>query len=264
MNTEHKEVFTNTEKTTIKAQLKVAVVILVITSIIGLITSYTSKKPITNKPNTIQDQSLGVVKIEDKTAPYIDIVAEYPTEGTGSLFVEKNVQDIIKAFKNQNDFSKFAPQELKNFGISDERRYQLYITYSSTSGAHTISHRITTYTFTGGAHGNTFVETYTYTANEKLLSINDLFVDSEKGLELISKKTIESIKNNPDYKDGLPTDWFDDGTAPTLQNYSTFELTKDSLVIIFQQYQALAYVYGNIEVRIPLKELSNVLKPEFK
>ncbi len=264
MNTEHKDVFTTTEKTTIKAQLKITIVILVIMSLIGLINSYTNKKSITNKPNTMQNQSLGIVKTEDKTAPYLDISAEYPTEGTGSLYVAKNVQDIIQAFKTKNDFSKFTPQELINIGLSDDRRYQLYITYTTTSGLHTISHRITSYAFTGGAHGNTFIETYTYRIDEKFLSINDLFIDPTKGLDLVSEKTIESIKNNPNYKDGLPTDWFDEGTAPTLQNYSTFELTKDSLVIIFQQYQALAYVYGNIEVRIPLTELSDVLKPEFK
>ncbi len=263
MNTENKEIFSKTEKTTILAQLKVSALILIIISIFGLVINIASK-PTANKSDTVQDQSLGIVKIEDKTAPYLDISAEYPTEGTGSLSVAKNIKDIIQAFKTANDFSEFTPQELENIGVSDERRYQLNITYTTTTGIHTISHRVDSYAFTGGAHGGNFVETFTYTPDEKLLSINDLFIDSTKGLELVSKKTVDYIKNNPDYADGLPTAWFDEGVAPTAENYAAYELTKDTLVIIFQQYQALPYVYGNIEIPIKLTELSTVLKPEFK
>lgn len=268
MNNEKTPIFQSEEKKRAKAQLLISFGILVITIGIGFISSKywgVSENSGTVAPdNTTVSDDLGIVKIEDKTAPYLDISAEYPTTGTGSAYVKQNVLDIISAFKYENDFSKTSASDLAFIGLSADRQYQLNIKYVVTTGKNTITHRIDSYAFTGGAHGGNFVETYTFNKDEKLLSINDLFVDPAKGLDLVSKKTVEYINNNSDYKDGLPTDWFDQGTAPTLENYSAFELTKDTLVIVFQQYQALPYVYGNIEIPIALVDLSSVLKQEFK
>lgn len=268
MNNEKTPIFQPEEKKRAKAQLIVSFSILVITLGLGFISSKYwrgSEKADTLAPSSsnISDE-LGIEKIEDKTAPYLDISAQYPTTGIGSAYVKQNVLDIIQAFKTENDFSKTPAAELANIGLSADRQYQLNIKYAVANGKNTITHRIDSYAFTGGAHGGNFVETYTFNKDEKLLSINDLFVDPVKALDLVSKKTVDYINNNPDYKDGLPTDWFDQGTAPTIENYAAFELTKDTLVIIFQQYQALPYVYGNIEIPIKLTELSAVLKPEFK
>ncbi|MGI9118460.1 MAG: DUF3298 domain-containing protein [Minisyncoccia bacterium] len=263
MNNEKTPILKPEEKTRLFAQMVVTVCILAIVVGLGYINKLYGNKTNTTNPDSI-NSDLAVVKIEDKTSKYLDIKAEYPTAGIGSEYVKQNVLNIIDEFKKQNDFSKMSDTDLENIGITPERQYQLYVKYTTATGVNTITHRIDSYAFTGGAHGGNFVETFTFTNNEKLLSINDLFVDSAKGLKLLSEKTIEYIKNNENYKDALPTDWFDEGTAPTQENYSAFEITKDTLVVVFQQYQALPYVYGNIEIPIKLAELSSVLKPEFK
>ena len=266
MNNEKTPILHHEEKKRLIAQLVVSFgILLIIVAISFIFSRYNTK---TEAPVNVDTQQtpneLGIIKIEDKTAPYLDISAEYPTTGVGSAYVKQNVLDIIQAFKTENDFSKYTPTELENIGLSADRQYQLAIKYVNTEGKNTVTHRIDSYAFTGGAHGGNFVETYTFTPDEKILAITDLFTDSTKGLDLVSKKTVDYIKNNPDYKDGLPTAWFDEGVAPTAENYAAYELTKDTLVIIFQQYQALPYVYGNIEIPIKLTELSAVLKPEFK
>jgi len=263
MLNKNKEVFTEIDRKTLKSTLVTCFIVLVVVLCIDFFTGsmFTGKS---KTVGVIQDQSLGIVKIEDKSAPYIDINAEYPTEGTGSLYVAKQVEKIIQEFKTSFDFSNATKQELEDQGLFDDRRYQLYITYSAISGPHTISHRVTSYVFTGGAHGNTFIETYTFNAQEKLLFMSDIFIDKTKALEILSKKSVEYIKNNPEYKDAIDEAWLAEGTTPIEENFAAFEINKDTFGIVFQQYQVAAYVYGNIEVRIPLSDLSDVLKPEFK
>ncbi len=252
-------------------ELVVSICVLVVVLIIAFIAQYFIKPPAGNDVNNQQvatkTESLEVIKIEDKTAPFLDITAEYPSAGVGAKYVEKTVYEIIAEFKKQNDFSKLSQTDLDYARISADSPYPLYIKYAFNSGTHTVTHRLDSYAFTGGAHGGTFVETFTFNKDgngQNPVLITDLFTDSKKALDLISKKSTESIKNNPTYKDGLPTDWFDEGIAPTIENYSAFEISDDSLIIIFQQYQIMAYVYGNIEVRIPLTDLAQYLKPEYK
>jgi hypothetical protein len=49
---------------------------------------------------------------------------------------------------------------------------------------------------------------------------------------------------------------FEEGFAPTEENFQNWYLDGDTLVIQIPPYQVAAYVAGSFEVRIPLAEIS--------
>jgi hypothetical protein len=135
--------------------------------------------------------------------------------------------------------------------------------YSITENKHFISYEFQVYQFTGGAHGGTNEETYTFDKKTGVrLALSDLFSAHAPYLERLSAYTKERLLATlGDYKD---EEWVTEGTAPTANNFQDFIVDGDSLTIIFGQYQVGPYVLGMPEIQIPLSTLSDILKPEYR
>ena len=120
----------------------------------------------------------------------------------------------------------------------------------------------TIYEFTGGAHGNTTYQSYTFDLESgRLLALDDLFTSGSQPLSLIAPLVEADL--NEKLKDISDADWIHSGTGNNPDNYQQWALDGDELVFYFGPYQVAAYAAGTQTVRIPLAQLSSILRPAF-
>ena len=116
-----------------------------------------------------------------------------------------------------------------------------------------ITLRIDTYIYSGGAHGNTAIETFTYntktgafvTLNEATsMSLSQISTECRKALPLLIQKA-----------GGSPSQqWISSGTEAKPENYRTFLYDGKTTTIIFGQYTVAPYSCGILQVTIPASE----------
>jgi hypothetical protein len=108
----------------------------------------------------------------------------------------------------------------------------------------------------------TTTQTFTFDLqNGVVLTLDDLFLDTAAALEVISPIVQADITTR--LGEMLDTQWLEDGSGTSPDNYQAFALDGDHLIFYFQPYQVAAYAAGTQVVSIPLSDLSSVLKPEF-
>lgn len=215
-------------------------------------------------PVNIDGTEIKTKDIRDTSVEYLDITATYPTTGVGASYVEGKVREQIDIFKKDNDFTDTSAEDISTMNLDKDREYTMNISYATSHNGKLLTHRLDIYNFTGGAHGGNMVQTYTFDSLGKQVEVSGLFTNANTGLQTLANKVVAKIKSNTDYKEAIASEWFTDGTAPTADNYSAFMIDGANITIIFQQYQIAPYVYGNIEVSLPLSELASVLKAEYK
>lgn len=117
-----------------------------------------------------------------------------------------------------------------------------------------ISFVLSYYAYTGGAHGSTVLLPVTYSkAEKKLLTIKDVFTPlPENWLELLSTEarrqlTEQVTQNTLDSN----KEWIESGTEPEQTLFRVFKLEKDTVRIIFGQYQVASYAQGMPEITVP-------------
>ncbi|MFX3634129.1 MAG: PdaC/SigV domain-containing protein [Candidatus Pristimantibacillus sp.] len=155
--------------------------------------------------------------------------------------------DVIKkeaieaaADAKANDYT-FNPYEL----IMD---YELKSTGSTADGG-LLSLMVQTYTYTGGAHGGTRVDTYNV-VNEKeasLLTLEKLLGSNYK--ELANAAVKQAIAAEPER-------FFsnEDLQFEGIREDQSFFMDKGQAVLVFQQYEIAPYAAGIIEIKVPAKE----------
>ena len=117
------------------------------------------------------------------------------------------------------------------------------------------------YSYTGGAHPNTVTETFNFLFPEgRRLEFGEVF--SLRGIRRVSDIAIAKLKREFDGEGGSDIDWIKRGAGPNARNFSSFELRAKELVITFDAYQVAAYVMGARDVRIPLSQLRDVMRPD--
>ena len=107
------------------------------------------------------------------------------------------------------------------------------------------------------AHPMIVIETMVFDLEtERQISLTDIL--KEGSLEEIAYVVRASLEAKPEYKDYLEGDTFLSGTEPTDENYSSFVLTDEYLIVLFQKYQVLPGVAGQPSVRIPYEGLDTL------
>jgi len=119
-----------------------------------------------------------------------------------------------------------------------------------------ISFLLSVYTFTGGVHGETTLIPINYSKNTKtLLSLKDV-VGGTLSQAVLTKLSQESRKLlQEQQKKGVfnsNTEWIEQGTEPSEENFSVWLFKGDHIRIVFQQYQVAPYSEGMPEITIPL------------
>jgi hypothetical protein len=124
-----------------------------------------------------------------------------------------------------------------------------------------VSIRFEKYTYgIGAAHGLTHIAGFNYDAGTiKQINLADLFKPGTDYLKQISDYSILDLKKQLNKESNYADEnWIREGASPTEENFREFALTKDCLIIFFNDYQVACHAAGTPEVKIPFKKLSNL------
>ncbi len=123
-----------------------------------------------------------------------------------------------------------------------------------------VSVSVETYSYTGGAHPNTFLSLLNFDlATGKTLTLADLTANPSKLEALVQVKFREA-------RNVLDDQTFDDAGYFWGQGFAlpeNFALTKDGLYFYYNPYEAAAYALGPTEFTVPYSLLEGILKPEW-
>jgi hypothetical protein len=177
---------------------------------------------------------------QDKT---IQSYAEYLVKDYFNLINESfNTNQDIDMLSFQQNFEYQTIVSVKNF-IDDYLTLELF-----------------DYSFTSGAHPNGYSKYFNY-INKKEIKFNDLFSDTIA----LKKKLIKSLRKQFDLNDKQNLEeqgfFIDKNNLPLNDNYY-FE--NDTMYVVYNPYEIASYADGEITLKVPLSEISSIIKPEFK
>ena len=166
------------------------------------------------------------------------------------LLLNAQISDIaqkcLEAFNN-DFFSAEAPAypQIFEFDIDNSSIYE---------DASHISFLLNIYQFTGGAHGSTSLIPITYSKQtKKLLSLEEAVQPARKDwLAVLSAEARKQLNAQVQKQTFVSDeDWINKGTEPAKENFAVFKLEKNSVRIIFSQYQVGPYSSGMPEIVVP-------------
>lgn len=128
-----------------------------------------------------------------------------------------------------------------------------------------ISIQLEIYTYTGGAHGNSYSTGINYDVqNDKSITIINL-ADSPNNmqniLDVFSQEAYEQIlSTHTDIE--LDTEWVKEGTDANIINFQHILLTSDGIIIHIPSYQVAPYAVGPFTVIVPYEKIKMYLTNE--
>ncbi|KZE75335.1 copper amine oxidase [Paenibacillus elgii] len=191
--------------------------------------------------------------VQEKTDLYSADLSIPVIEGLKDKKYQDELNDILErhAMKDLELLKKQAENdaaEAKKAGF-EFRPYEVTVKYEVKAGggaadADMFSIAVTTYAYTGGAHGLPRTDTYNVLNQDaaKRIELQDLFGADYK--QTIDKHIKDEIAKHPDdyFKDGF------EGIADT----QSFYIHQGSTVIVFSPYEIAPYAAGMPEFTIPL------------
>ena len=178
-----------------------------------------------------------------------EVDIDYPVFEKEPL-LNAQVSDIVQ--KNLEAFnSEFFSAEAPAYPQAFEFDIDSSSVYEDTNH---ISFLLTVYQFTGGAHGSTTLIPITYSKQtKKLLSLEEVVQPARKDwLATLSTEARKQLNAQvKKQKFSSDEDWINKGTEPAKENFAIFKLEKNSVRIIFSQYQVGPYASGMPEIVVP-------------
>ncbi len=164
-------------------------------------------------------------------------------EDTNTLNLENAILEIEKRYTSfKEDFEDSAIKWDVN--ISGE------VVYISPE---IITVGLDSYTFTGGAHGNSVITLLNFNSNTgQLLTIDDLFTDLSKLTTLVKSKLDEEINSN---KTNHSFFFGDEFNLPENIGFSD-----EGVIFLYNTYEIAAYAQGVTEFTIPYEDIQDILK----
>ena len=158
-----------------------------------------------------------------------------------------NKEIVSKLLKTKQQMEK----ESKEFG-----NYEYRVTYMLTRSGNRFSLGITSYYYTGGAHGSSGTEYYNIVNESKAgrFYITDLFKPESNYIEIINSFVKDRIKENRLYYSE------NEEIFRTIEPDRSFYLDGDKLVICFAEYEIAPYSAGSPQIPISLSMLKSILK----
>ena len=188
----------------------------------------------------------------------VDISIAYPQTGNAKIdaVIRKYATDSFKWFAASN------PEDDGNTNA-----YTLETSYSvERNDGKVFAVLFTEYTDMGGAHPNSDYHTLDFLLPDGAQVFLPEIVDGPRGLkrvsDLVTAKLIKTIASGTEPMSDPDT--IKMGTAPLADNFKDFVLLPDKLHIFFPPYQVAAYAAGPQEVTIPLSQLKDVTRPDWR
>lgn len=173
--------------------------------------------------------------------------------------INNSISKYVLNFKNEiKDQAKEYGEEYKEkFSKANEKYIKyMYEAYSDYKIAYNknnmISIPITTYEFTGGAHGMTYLKSFNYDlCTGKEIKLTDIFDGCSNYKEIINESIkLEIAKNSDLYFTGK--EGFNG-----ISNDQDFYLEEDGIVVFFQLYDIAPYYVGIPKFKIPWSKFGN-------
>lgn len=172
-------------------------------------------------------------------------------------FAEKEIARFI-----DNNITSLTSEDISVQGLGGERKYVLDMDYDVFESSQTVSYLYHMYADTLGAHPNAYYRTFVFdTKTGEGLHLDDLFV-SENYLDTLSEKSRIALKKT--LGENAYVEMLEAGTTPFADNFQNFYLSGNEFVLVFPPYQVGPYAIGTQEVRIPLSELNNILRNQYR
>ena len=188
-----------------------------------------------------------------------DIDVAYPSlTGSDAASQEFNrsakalVEHIVEYFKTDLDVMGELPPEMASYESS------LQINYEITHAEHDLVSVLFTVSFyyAGAAHPNHYTQTLNFDmTNNKIVELADLFKPGTDYLLFLSDYCLGNLKEQ-----GV-LEW-EDGALPKPDNYRSWNISPDGLILHFDPYTVAPYAAGPQKVVIPFDKLDEVLDPD--
>lgn len=191
---------------------------------------------------------------ENDNLPHIEYKLEYPLFKDFPV-INKEINEIVKTCKNTISSSKIDWEEQKamNGGYAPGRYSSFLTTEKIFIDENYISIQFENYSYLGGAHGNTLIQTITYNRNtRRVITLPELTrtsLDQTADFcynHFLSQRNIDQITD---------LDWLQTGTSPDPENYRVFFYDGKNAIVTFNHYQIAPYSSGIFDVTIPLKDV---------
>ncbi|QTM99187.1 DUF4163 domain-containing protein [Sediminibacillus dalangtanensis] len=176
------------------------------------------------------------------------------------LALEAKKEIIVQAKQGQNN----AEQENRPFNP-----YELKIDYNLKNTDQVLSFTVTTYSYTGGAHGITETDYYNIDlkTNHKLV-LTGLFKENSNYQDIINQEIHRQIKEQENAEEGSyfhPDDLFTGASAfQSISEDQSFYIEDGDLVIAFGQYEIAPGYMGEPAFHIPLSTLQEQLQEQYQ
>ncbi|HEY4519702.1 MAG TPA: RsiV family protein [Candidatus Paceibacterota bacterium] len=223
------------------------------------------------KQNSYSDSERGVFvgreRVIQEEAEWYTIEAHYPAD----VFLENGAKkrvlgalesatvSMVRAFKE--GFSSPSPEDIE-FLASVGRKHEQRISYIPYRSEEYVSYAFQIYEDMGGVHPNSAYRTLVFDMNGNGVMLADLFIEGSPYLELISVEVRRQIKKQLSVRMENSSEnlLFEEGVEPKAENFGNFVVDEDTLVFLIPPYQVAPYVAGSFEVKIPLKNLKDVVR----
>lgn len=198
-------------------------------------------------------------KIVEKTKTF-EIDLSYPQTGVPAIDreIEQKVKGLAEEFRGDS-VDEDIPHETP---YSGELGYQVV---RNDDQMFVVSFGF--YTYTGGAHPNSNSFTFNFLRPDGWrIFLPEIL--GPKGIEKVSALSIAELHRQMAEQGAefsmSDDDWVVRGAGPFADNFESFELHPNELLITFDAYQVAAYAAGPQEVRIPLAKLRDVMRADWR
>jgi Protein of unknown function (DUF3298). len=212
-----------------------------------------------------QEKLLTKTFSESNKPKMFDISADYPQIAGVEPAAAAKFNEVVKTLidRQTNRFRKMMlEQTAEDLKFARERGVSNYLEISyhiEHADERFVSIGFFASTYTGGAHPNHYSFTLNFDVkNKRELKLADLFKPNSAYLEKISAYSIARLIEK--LEEGSDEEWIRNGAGAKEENYKSWSLTREGLLINFDPYQVAAYAAGPQEVLVPFAELKNIAR----
>ncbi|MBK1647412.1 DUF3298 domain-containing protein [Rhabdochromatium marinum] len=197
--------------------------------------------------------------------PQIELKARYPHlsgEDTATLAANRRIAARVR--QQLDDFrTSYLEFLFDNQGEHLGPPWAMEIDFASLySGPRFWTIDLTTYSYTGGAHGAFDHQALVLGRDHgERLAPAELFRPDSDWLQRLAELSLAKLSAREPFSADSDDDWLREGTAPKAENYQVLLPLADGLKVIFGQYQIGPYAIGIFDVMLGYDELVGLLNP---
>ena len=190
-----------------------------------------------------------VVRVYTDESDSYSIEAHYPE--TTQREVIGYIDDSIASFKIESVGGEATASDKSdltiNYSIEESRLATTYI--------------ITSYIYTGGAHGYEDTRTFTYYIETGERITLDMLFEKEGYIPALSALVQNKLKAR--FGSEADMSMIEAGAGQMKENFERFYLTDTSIIFIFPPYSVASYSEGTIKLEVSLSTLGGLVSEEF-